>query len=151
MKCSKYRKQLVPWLDGELKPERADVLKAWFESCAKLRQCTLCQSEIQAHQGLNQALQALPQNEFPAYLHHRIMDKVKSNQPIYHKKAIRTRWQAIPATLAILLSLYAGSLIGVKTFSTQTTTTTTTTESTALSSFGENGLYSNFYETGGLE
>jgi anti-sigma factor RsiW len=148
MKCSKYRKQLVPWLDGELKPDRADALRAWFESCAELRQCTLCQAEIQAHQSLKQALQSLPQPEFPAFMHHRIMDKVINSQPVYRKQAVRTRWQAIPAALAILLSLYFGSLIGVRTFTTQSTTST---ESSELSSFGENSLLSSFYETGGQE
>lgn len=151
MTCSKYRRLLVPWLDGELKPERARELKVWFESCAKVRLCSKCQVDILTHQKLNQALKSLPQAEFPAYMHHRIMDQVKNHQAAYRRQVVRTRWQAIPATLAIMLSLYFGSLIGVKTFNTQTVATTTTTETTELSSFGENGLYSSIYETGGLE
>jgi len=152
MTCSKYRKQLVPWLDGELKPDRARELKVWFESCEEKRHCTECRKLISEYTALNSYLHKTPYPEFPAFLHHRIMDKVKNNQIIYSKKAIRRRWQAIPATIAILLSLYCGSLIGIKTFSTQTTTTATNTAAASeLYSFGENSLMSNYYDNGGTE
>ena len=148
MTCSKYRKQLVPWLDGELKPDRAQELKAWFEGCAELRHCTECRKLINEYKALHSSLQNSPYPEFPAFLHHRIMDKVKSNQVVYRKKAIRTRWQTVPVTIAIMLSLYFGSLIGAQTFNTQQTASADTTEQ---NSFGENSLISSFYDTGGME
>ncbi len=152
MTCSKYRKQLVPWLDGELKPERARELKAWFESCDKVRHCTECRKLITQYQDINEAFKKNLRSEFPAFLHHRIMDTVKNRKSYYHKQAVHRRWQAIPAAVAILLSFYFGSLIGFQTFNTQTTTTTaTTTQNSELSSFGDNSLVSNLYTTGGQE
>jgi len=149
MTCSKYRKQLVPWLDGELSPEQAKELQAWFDSCGQVRQCTDCRELINQYQDINEAFKKSLRSEFPAFLHHRIMDTVKNRKAYYHKQAVRRRWQAIPATIAIALSFYLGSLVGFQTFSTQTTTSTTTTaRSTELSSFGENSLVSNLYTTG---
>jgi hypothetical protein len=149
MTCSKYRKQLVPWLDNELKPEKANELKVWFESCEVVRQCTRCRKLIAEYKALQNVLDNTPKKEFPAFLHYRIIDKVNSNQAIYRRRVIRTRWQAIPATIAILLSLYLGSLIGVQTFNPQQTTTASNT--IEQSSFGENSLMSSFYDTGGQE
>jgi len=150
MTCSKFKKQLIPWMDGELQPEKAAELQAWFDSCAKVRQCSECRKLIDEYKSFHLAFHNTPQPEFPAFLHHRIMADIQSRERIYHKKAVRIRWQAVPATIAILFSMYFGSLVGVKTFNAQPSTTTSSL-STEMSSFGENSVVSSLYLNGGLE
>jgi hypothetical protein len=148
MTCRKIRKQLIPWLDGELQPDKAKEIQAWFDSCAQVRQCSVCRKLIAEYRSFQNAFQNTPQTGFPAYLHHRIMDSVKQREPIRHRHEIRTRWEAIPATIAILISLYAGSLIGIKTFTSQSGAVN---ENSELYSFGENGTVSTFYTAGDTE
>jgi hypothetical protein len=145
MTCSKQRNLLIPWLDGELKAEQAAELKAWFDSCAEVRHCFVCRKLIDEHTSFHRAIQSTPQSEFPAFLHHRILNEIKSREPAYRKQAIRTRWQLVPAGLAILMSLFVGSLVGVRTFATETA------DRNALNTFGDNGLVTTLYTPGGTE
>jgi len=148
MSCSKYRQLIVPWLDGELSPEQHQRLQAWLDNCATARQCTRCQTEIADYRNLHQTLHQLPQTDLPDWIHHRIMDKARS--PIIAKDVSRRHfWQTIPVAAAIMLSLYVGSLVSLKTFnhSTQTVQTNTTEEYT----FGETGLLTGLYDNGGAE
>lgn len=148
MTCRKFKKQLIPWLDGELKPEQAAELKAWYDRCAEVRQCSECRKLIDDYQSFHRLISSIPRKEFPAFLHHRIMDEIKHREPIYHKKQVRVRWQTVPATLAILLSLYVGSLIGIKTFNPPTVTPAATHE---LYSFGDHSLAKDLNLSGGIE
>jgi anti-sigma factor RsiW len=150
MTCRKNRRQLIPWLDGELKPERAKELKAWFDSCEEVRQCTNCRELIAQYIDINNAFNKTLRSEFPAFLHNRIIDTIKSRKTYYHQRVIRTRWQTVPAAIAILLSFYLGLMVGFRTFNTNTQTASTT-KSTELSSFGENSLVSELYTSGGQE
>ena len=144
MTCRKFRKYLLPWLDGELKPEQATEMKVWFDSCEEVRHCSVCRKLTEEYRSFHRAFQSIPQTEFPAFLHHKILSEIQSREKIYTRKAVRIRWQAIPATIAVILSLYVGSLIGIRTFNTQT-------ETQELYSFGENGMVSTLYNSGGLE
>lgn len=148
MTCRKFKKMLIPWLDGELKPGQVAELKAWFDRCGEVRQCSECRKLIDDYQSFHRLINSIPKEEFPAFLHPRIIDEINRREPVYHKQQVRVRWQAVPATLAILLSLYAGSLIGIKTFNIQTTTTTETQE---LYSFGDNSLAQDVNLSGGIE
>jgi predicted anti-sigma-YlaC factor YlaD len=148
MTCRKFRKLLTPWLDGELKPEQAAELQAWYDGCGKVRQCSDCRKLVDEHISFHRLYSSLPQSGFPAHLHHRIMSEIKSREPVYHRKEIRVRWQTIPATLAIIMSLYFGSLVGVRTFFSDTEPQT---ESAELYSFGENSLITDFYANGEIE
>ena len=147
MTCRRFRKDLIPWLDGELKPVRAAELEAWLASCDKVRQCSVCRKLTAEYRSFHKAFQSTPQTEFPAHLHHRIMDKIKTEEVIIHRKEVRARWQTIPATIAILLSLGFGSLIGVTTFSNHNKTTI----NSELYTFGENGMVSTLNSDGGTE
>ena len=148
MTCRKYRRQLIPWLDGELKPDRAAILKAWFDSCEEVRHCNDCRKLANEYRSFHDAFNHTSQAEFPAFLHNRIIAEIQSRESLYHKRAVRSRWQTIPAAAAILLSLYFGTLIGVQTFSTQTTTEN---EAAELYTFGEYGTASTIYANGGWE
>jgi len=146
MTCRKYRKELSRLLDRELSAERAAELEAWFASCAEVRHCSVCRKLIDEHKSLQYAFQSTPQSEFPAFLHERIMASVRQEAPVYRKQAIRKRWQLVPAAIAILLSIYVGSLIGLRTFNTQTPVRT---DRSALRTFGDNGLVSTLYINNG--
>jgi anti-sigma factor RsiW len=148
MTCRKLKKQLTLWLDGELKPEQAAEFKAWFDRCEEVRQCSECRKLIDEHNRFHSLISSIPKKEFPAFLHHRIIDEINRREPIYHKKEMRIRWQTVPATIAILLSLYVGSLIGIRTFNTQTTTVN---ESSELYTFGNNSLATDMNLSGGVE
>lgn len=148
MTCRKFKKLLTPWLDGELKPEQANELQTWLEACTDARHCSDCRKLIDEHRSFHRLYNALPTTEFPAFLHHRIMDRIKTAETASHKHAVRFRWQTVPATLAILLSLYAGSLVGIRTFNNQPTKADTKSE---LYTFGETNVASNFYANGGTE
>jgi len=148
MTCNEYRKKLIPWLDGELKSEQAAEMQSWISECSQVRHCVKCRKLTEEFKSFHEVFINIPQPEFPAFLHHRIISEIKNKEAYYHKKAVTSRWKAVPATIAILLSLYFGSLIGVKTFSTQTAANGETSE---LYSFGDFGAVSTTYENGGLE
>ncbi len=148
MTCREIKRQLIPWLDGELSPAAGDRLKACLEGCAKARHCSDCHKLIADYRNLDKALAAGPKQEFPAHLHYRILEQVQNRGPVLHRKAVRTRWQAIPATLAIAMSLYAGSLIGIKTFHNQTPAPLQNSEQY---NFGGNSLVAQLDINGELE
>jgi anti-sigma factor RsiW len=135
-------------MDGELKPEQANELQSWMDECEKVRRCSDCRKLIDEHRSFHRLYNVLPRQEFPAFLHHRIMDQIKNGEPVRHRHEVRIRWQTVPVTLAILLSLYAGSLIGIRTFSSQSARTNVKSE---LYTFGETNVANNFYSNGGLE
>jgi anti-sigma factor RsiW len=151
MTCREFRKQLIPWLDGELKPDKAAELMAWLNSCDEVRQCHRCRKLTEEYRSFHVTFQNTPQKEFPAFLHHRIMAEIINKEQVRAKHHHRISWQAIPATIAILLSLYFGSLVGVKTFNTQSVVVTEVTETTEQLSFGENGMVSTIYSNGETE
>lgn len=144
MSCKQYRKDLMPWIDGELTPQRSSELQAWFASCQRDRQCTACQTQISEYRALQKAMSSLPSSELPAHVHHRIMDTLKQTAKSRSRQTARYRWQAIPVAVAVMVSLYFGSLVSSKTFSTDTSETTASTE---LYSFGESSLAEVFVAT----
>lgn len=148
MTCRKYRKQLIPWLDGELRADRAAELDTWFASCDTVRHCSVCRKLAEDYKRIDRSFQSTPQSEFPAYLHHRIMDRVKTEAVILHKREVRSRWQTIPVAIAIAMSLYVGSLIGISTIFDHSSATNTKTE---LYTFGENSVINDFNASGGTQ
>lgn len=76
------------------------------------------------------------------------MDQIRSRDEVLHRRAVRTRWQLVPAAVAVLLSLYVGSLVGIRTFSAQNAKPKDTY---AATSFGENGMVTTLYTIGEVE
>ena len=152
MNCRRYRKQLMPWLDGEFSIQRSTELKAWFESCASIRQCSKCSSHIKAYHHIHHTLKSMPTTEFPSHMHSRIMDVVRSDQQMrrnQQRRFVRT----VPVAAAVLLSLFMGSFVGIKTFDTTSTSALNASSSspTESLSFGMTGLMAEFDVTGGRE
>jgi len=147
MTCRKNRKQIIPWLDGELRPDRAAELLARFEACDKVRHCTECRKLTEEYRSFHRVFQSHPQSEFPAFLHQRIMDSVNNRREYYSRKAVRARWQLVPASLAIAMSLFFGSLVGINMFSPQNEVKTTA-RTTERYNFGDNGMVSTMNPNG---
>jgi anti-sigma factor RsiW len=145
MTCRKIKQLLTPWLDGELKPKQADELRVWLDGCEQVRQCSDCRKLIDESRSFHRLYNVLPRQEFPAFLHHQIMDKINSREAARHHHAVRIRWQTVPAALAILMSLYVGSLVGISTFNAQTGKNNPKSE---VYTFGETNVASNFYLSG---
>jgi anti-sigma factor RsiW len=145
MTCREFRKLLTPWLDGELAPEKAQELKSWLDGCETVRQCSQCRKLFQEHRSFHRLFNSLPTNGFPAHLHHRIMDEIQRREPVYRKKAVRVRWQTVTATIVVVLSLYAGSLVGISTFRNRQQSSIPSSE---LYTFGENSMITDFFVQG---
>lgn len=139
MRCSKARHQLELKQDKELKQSSVPALELHLSHCPNCR-------EYQAQAArLKQILTTELQPDFPAWIHHQIMDKT-----IQHDRkrlSYRRRWklQAVPALLAVLLSLSVGGLVGKAVFATlvpfpKVVSTTAQDGSRDGASFGELSL-----------
>lgn len=139
MRCAKVRKLMIPYQDKELAGGLTLRLKE------HLCQCGSCRKYAQDLRKLDSLLESQENPQMPQWLYERIMHQVKTHEP--QRQSFRRRWklQTVPITLALLLSLYAGTLIGVKTFTIGPIETATETESIA---YGETSLYGLAYLNG---
>lgn len=140
MRCSKAERYISQKLDGEIKARHLAELNQ------HLNVCSSCRATLKAYSDLQSNLQAAPAAEYPAWLHHRIM----ANLPISSKPSRVQRWglsYAAPS-LAIMLSLYVGTLVGIKGYevSSQSQSTAESTEQISYISFGENSLIGDYDE-----
>jgi anti-sigma factor RsiW len=122
-------------LDNELDASRKPELRLHLDACQA------CGDYQRRQQRLKALLSRKPEAEFPEWLHQRIMYQVKEHERERIGFARRWKLQTIPAALAVILSLYVGSLVGVKAYnSSNAATTIQSVESTELASFGETSL-----------
>lgn len=129
MRCKTARRMIDLSLGSEL--GHNSLLAQHLELCPK------CRARFTQNQKLDQMLSVELPTEFPSWIHNRIMDSVRSHDPI--RKSLKRRWnlQAVPATMAVMLSLYVGILVGVKTFTPEQELTTQEIE---YVTYGENSL-----------
>ncbi len=147
MSCSKYRSLIIPWVDGELDQKQAEILSEWFVTCASARQCSSCLQEIDFYRKLKHSLQALPHKQYPAWAHQSVMHRIIQEpipEQVYHR---RHRWEVVPIAAAILLSLWLGSLVSMKTFVPKNEVAM----NTELIDFGENHLLAGYEDSGELQ
>ncbi len=140
MRCFTAKRLIDPWLDKELKESRVNAL------LEHLKKCPGCSQEAQQSQRMNQLLRTDFDPELPAWVHNRILADVRSHETKRRTYNYRYRLQAIPASLAVLLSLYIGMQIGISTFGTNQTTEAQTEYVT----FGENTLFAIDTSNGGV-
>lgn len=149
MRCSKAQRQLELKLDHELKQSSIPALDLHLSRCATCR-------EYQAQAtNLKQILKAETRPEFPSWIHYQIMEKAAQHDK--KRLSYRRRWklQAVPALLAVLLSLSVGGLVGKEVFATlipfpQVVSTAKLDGSKDNSSFGEISLLDEANSTGGI-
>ncbi|MDZ4120868.1 MAG: zf-HC2 domain-containing protein [Candidatus Cloacimonadaceae bacterium] len=140
MRCFTARKQIDLLLDNELDARRSADLKLHLPKCPQ------CSAYLAQGEKLSQILTQSPDPEFPSWVHHQILDRVKIQENTRKTFRHRLELQAIPVSMAIVLSVYFGIQVGVKTFSSPDITTSETTE-TEYVVFGENSLIA--YDTNG--
>ncbi|MCB5263017.1 MAG: zf-HC2 domain-containing protein [Candidatus Cloacimonetes bacterium] len=135
MRCKKAERYISLKQDNELSARQQKALQNHLQKCSS---CTQIQS---ANLALQARLKELPQAEFPPWLHHRII----ANLPQQKKQSWAGR-QALSyatASLAIIFSLLAGTLVGIKGYeSTEDTSAINSQSETEYSylSFGEQSL-----------
>ncbi|HNQ42869.1 MAG TPA: zf-HC2 domain-containing protein [Candidatus Cloacimonadota bacterium] len=133
MRCSTAERYLSKRIDRELPHRQAKALELHLQACPSCRQIDL------HNQAVKTALKQDIQVEFPQWLHHRIIH----NLPVNPHKGFAERWKLSYATaiMAVLFSLYAGTWVGIQSFSTSSDATayTGTSESSQIS-FGQISL-----------
>jgi predicted anti-sigma-YlaC factor YlaD len=104
MRCRKAERYISLKLDNQLSARAARALK---EHLAK---CSSCTEILREYSELSARLSRIPSPDHPQYLHHRIM----SNLP-QKKRRIALQRHGLGyamASLAIVLSLWAGTVVG---------------------------------------
>ncbi len=129
MRCKNARRLIDLALDKV--PDQNSLLKQHLELCPK------CKALYLHNQLMDQMLRVESSPELPEWIHNRIMDSVITHEP--KRMTYRRRWslQAVPAGMAVLLSLYVGILVGIKTF---VPVQETTTQEIEYVTYGENTL-----------
>jgi len=143
MRCAKYRHLIDLLLDGALAGDSVSRVEAHLANCAG------CRSYREQGLRLKQLIQSTPRPLFPQHLHHRILHECKAHEAQRASYRGRSRLQLVPAAMAVMLSLFLGSLIGKNAFSTQIQLDSQTSISSSELSFGENTLVDSDYYSGG--
>lgn len=114
MRCSKAEKLIILKLDNELNVALASKLEKHLTGCSR------CKALATEYSLLQSKLNSIEPVEFPSWVHHRILDSVKTHES--SRQGYRRKWrlQAIPVTMAVLASIYMGVLIGNVTFMPET-------------------------------
>ena len=143
MRCAKYRHYIDLLPDGNLDKAAAQRLDAHLKDCVSCR--------VYHDQGLRlqQLIQSAPQAPFPDWLHQRILHDFRAHEVQRSGFRKRARWQLVPAAMAVMLSLFLGSLIGKTAFDTQTQTAASSSQTSDELSFGDITLVDSDYYSGG--
>lgn len=147
MRCSKAQRYIDLSLDGELKQSHRQELTQHLQKCTA---CTNWQAQAEK---LQLMLSTAPKAEFPAWVHANLMDKVHRLDNARPGFVHRFKLATATATLAVVLSFWAGAQVGIKNF-TPVNEENAGQESILVSTnsidFGENSLiesYENLGET----
>lgn len=139
MRCLKAEQLIINQVAGELRPRLKFALNQHLEACLACRDFQKDQIK------LNTMIFPASAPEFPSGLHARIMAEVSSQRAgqIHHSHLFT---QKLPVAAAMILSLYIGSLVGIKTYNSQNQSAAQTQEeeSTELATFGENSILEDY-------
>ncbi|HOH46488.1 MAG TPA: hypothetical protein PLX59_01500 [Candidatus Cloacimonadota bacterium] len=137
MRCSKAEELIIHQVAGELRLRLKSALLQHLEACPACRAYQKAQTDLNA--------QLFSATDFPAGLHARIMAEVSTKRAgqIHHSNLFS---QKLPVAAALILSLYIGSLVGIKTYNSQNQSAAKTQEedSTELATFGENSILEDY-------
>ncbi len=131
MRCKTAERYISLKLDDELCARRQKTLHR------HLQKCSSCARIKSANLALQTQLQELPQPEFPQWLHHRILNNLPQQKK--NSRAGKRALSYATASLAIIFSLLAGTLAGIKGYETTEDDKQIVTEYTYIS-FGEQSL-----------
>jgi len=144
MRCSKAKRYLEKYLDGELDPHLQAKLNAHLDVCAQ------CKSWLVDAKKMQLMLTALPMADFPSWVHNQIMDKVDrldSQNPGFFR---RYKLAPVTAMLTIALSLLIGIKVGTVSYKNIVPEKQDYTISTSVAygGFGENTILDYVSENG---
>ncbi|MEN6444651.1 MAG: zf-HC2 domain-containing protein [Candidatus Cloacimonas sp.] len=144
MKCSKAKRYLLKQIDGELD------IRFQAKLLSHLDKCPACKAFLADAQKMQRKLSALPEAEFPAWVHNQIMAKVHQLETKNPGFARRVKLIPVTAMLAITLSLWAGIKIGVGSYKNIIPKNQDYSISTSIAygSFGENTILDDVTENG---
>ncbi len=144
MRCSKAQSYLEKQLDGELDEHSKLKLSSHLDKCA------VCRAFQRNANKLKEMLSALPQEEFPAWVHGQIMDKVHRLDNCRPGFFRRYKLTPVTAMLTIALSLWAGIKVGSGSYNIASPVKEETTTYTSIASgeFGENTILDNITQNG---
>jgi predicted anti-sigma-YlaC factor YlaD len=106
MRCKTAEHYISRKLDNELKPKHEAQLQKHLARCAS------CQQLTQDYRSLQKQLQRAELPEFPAFLHHRILNNLPKRSRATELRRFRLSMAA--TALSIVLSIGAGTLVGLK-------------------------------------
>ncbi|MDD3535078.1 MAG: zf-HC2 domain-containing protein [Candidatus Cloacimonetes bacterium] len=132
MRCHTAERYINRQLDNELPAKKALRLQK------HLSRCSSCRALQKEYQELQHALSSLPQPEYPAFLHHKIMNALPVKSRRYEQS--RFRLSLATAALSLLLSIGAGTFVGLKGFDLSEVEDNAIAETEAQLYFGENSL-----------
>ena len=144
MRCSKVQRYLEKQLDGEL--DERSGLKLLYH----LDKCPACKAFLEKAKKLQLLLSALPQEEFPAWIHGQIMDKVHRLDNCRPGFFRRYKLAPVTAMLTIALSLLIGIKVGTVSYKNIVPENQDYTISTSVAygGFGENTILDYVSENG---
>lgn len=132
MRCHTAEHYINRQLDNELSAKKQLRLQR------HLSRCISCQTMQKEYAGLQQALNGLPQPEYPSFLHHRIMNALPAKSRSQELR--RFRLSLATAALSLLLSIGAGTFVGLKGFDLSKEEKESIAKAETQPSFGENSL-----------
>ncbi|MDP2172976.1 MAG: hypothetical protein Q8M98_04170 [Candidatus Cloacimonadaceae bacterium] len=139
MRCHTAKRQIDLQAKTGLEPAQSGELRLHLESCFR------CRVYFEQAQKLQRLLSPSSPPEFPTWLHENIMHQVRMHEPQRVILRRRMKLQNIPATLAIILSIYIGSLLGVNAFKAETPPVAEVSvyqdDSFEVASFGESTIF----------
>ncbi len=139
MRCRKVNDLLIPYLDKELSGDAVLRLEKHLQTCVS------CRVRLSEYRKLDTMLKVGETIEMPDWMRERIRHQVRMHDP--QRRAFRRRWnlQTVPITLALLLSIYIGTLIGIKTF---TVAATEPAGDPEIIAYGETTIFDLAYTNG---
>jgi anti-sigma factor (TIGR02949 family) len=107
MKCSKIRKKLSAYLDGEMPEHERSVISE------HLQQCKECRAELTALSAVRDALNSIEGMEVPPYFMTRLRQHIKEQrEPVPFRQRIRGLVFTAATAFALVASLFIGNQAG---------------------------------------
>lgn len=139
MRCRTAETLISRKIDNELNEHQSAMLDA------HIAQCSSCKSMFTENLQVVELIRSNTLPDYPLYMHHRIMANLPQQKRINFFERYKLSYAS--ATLAIFISVYAGTMVGTKSFSTAyDTITENTIEQTSYASFGESSLWVTYDE-----
>ena len=148
MRCSNAQSMIILKLDKELRARYSASLEKHLAACSA---CRLFREEMLSQ---NSRFASLSQPAVAPWIHSRILDQAAAHDNRRLRSRMIFQLEKIPALAAVLLSLYIGTLVGIKTHNSTSASASaqiSSGQTTEVASFGENSLVDESYNNGGSD